>query len=445
MHFTPDTLCRALPEPRAARYLIAYSGGMDSHVLLHAMQQLRAIHQEAPALAAIHIHHGLHAQADQWAQHCLTVCAALDVPCQVLRVQAQAAIGESPEDAARRARYRALGAQVRPGDCLLTAHHQDDQAETLLLQLLRGSGPVGLAGMPARRAFGAGELVRPLLAVSRAALHDYAQQHALRWVEDDSNAHTGFDRNYLRHEIMPRLRARWPATAAALARSATHCGTAAELLHSVAQQDLPGLRGPDAATLRIEALAALPAARQANVLRVWLHDLYLPTPSTEQLRIVQTMLHAAIDASPCVRWPGAELHRYRDLLYAMAPLPRHDAGTVLSWDLGAPLQLPQGAGQLRAVCVVGEGLAASVRAQRVTIRYRRGGECCAPAGRGHHHELRKLFQEAGVPPWQRDRIPLVFVDDALAAVIGFWVCEPFLAAPHSAGLRIEWRAGPITP
>ncbi|MHB8472398.1 MAG: tRNA lysidine(34) synthetase TilS [Gammaproteobacteria bacterium] len=443
MHFTPEVLHSALPEPRAARYLIAYSGGLDSHVLLHAMQHLGTQHPEI-SLAAVHIHHGLHPQADQWAQHCMTVCAALSVPCQVVRVDAQAAIGESPEDAARRARYRALRAQVQAGDCLLTAHHQDDQAETLLLQLLRGSGPPGLAGMPARMAFGDGQLARPLLAVSRAALYDYAQQHGLQWVEDESNAHTGFDRNYLRHEIMPRLRARWPATAAALARSAMHCGSAAELLHSVAQQDLPALHGPTAATLQIERLAALGIARQANALRAWLHDLHLPTPSTEQLRAVQTMLHAAIDASPCVRWPGAELRRYRDLLYALAPLPMHDASAVLQWDLSAPLQLPRGAGQLHSVCVVGEGLSAALRAQRITIRYRRGGEYCKPVGRGHHHELRKLFQEAGVPPWQRDRIPLVFVDDALAAVIGFWICEPFQAAPHSAGLRVEWRASPST-
>ncbi len=439
-----DSLLDALPRTGVTRYWLAYSGGLDSHVLLHALHGLIA-RQPGLTLSAVHVHHGLRPEADQWAAHCLAVCAALEIPCQVLHVQARPAAGESPEDAARRARYQALQGVVGTGDCLLTAHHQDDQAETLLLQLLRGCGVAGLAGMPVCAKFGAGQLARPLLTHSRAELRDYAERHSLRWVEDGSNAETGYDRNYLRHEILPRLRARWPATAAALTRSAGHCAAATDLLQTLATQDLAGLRGPVSGTLMIDRLQALDAARQDNVLRVWLRELGLPTPSTAHLRQLRCeLLTAAVDAMPCVRWPGAELHRYRKLLYAMTPLTAHDAGQVLDWDLQQPLTLPGGAGRLHVALSSGHGLDAALRGQRISVRFRHGGEICKPVGRGHHHDLRKLFQEAGVPPWRRERVPLLYVDGELAAVVGFWVCEPFQAPPQTSGLVVEWSATSTT-
>lgn len=435
-----DSLLDALPRAGVARYWLAYSGGLDSHVLLHALHGL-IVRQPGVTLGAVHVHHGLRPEADQWAAHCMAVCAALDIPCQVLHVQARPAAGESPEDAARRARYHALRGVVEAGDCLLTAHHQDDQAETLLLQLLRGCGVAGLAGMPVCAEFGAGLLARPLLTHSRAELRDYAEHYSLRWVEDGSNAETGFDRNYLRHEIMPRLRARWPATAAALTRSAGHCAAATELLQTLATQDLAGLRGPVPGTLMINRLQTLDATRQDNVLRAWIRELGLPMPSTAHLRQVRCeLMTAAVDAMPCVRWPGAELRRYRDLLHAMTPLPVHDVGQVLDWDLQQPLTLPGGNGHLRVAQGLGQGLDPALRGQRISVRFRRGGEICKPVGRGHHHDLRKLFQEAGVPPWQRERIPLLYVDGELAAVVGFWVCEPYQAAAQGPGLVVEWCA-----
>ena len=438
MRTISDNLLNALPRAGVMRYWLAYSGGLDSHVLLHALHGL-SDRQPSLTLGAVHVHHGLRPEADQWAAHCLAVCTALEIPCQVLHVQARPAVGESPEDAARRARYLALQGVVGAGDCLLTAHHQDDQAETLLLQLLRGCGVAGLAGMPACAEFGSGLLARPLLTHSRAELRDYAERHKLRWVEDGSNAETGYDRNYLRHEIMPRLRARWPATAAALTRSAGHCAAAADLLQTLATQDLASLRGPLPGTLLIDRLRALDATRQDNALRAWLRELNLPTPSTAHLRQLRCeLLTAAVDAMPCVRWPGAELRRYRKLLYAMTPLMAHDAEQVLDWDLRQPLTLPGGAGHLHVALSSGHGLDAGLRGQRIKVRFRRGGEICKPVGRGHHHDLRKLFQEAGVPPWHRERIPLLFVDGRLAAVVGYWVCEPYQAAEQAPGLVVEW-------
>ena len=260
-------LLNALPRTGVTRYWLAYSGGLDSHALLHAMHGLRA-QQRGIILCAVHVHHGLRPEADQWAAHCMSVCAALEIPCQVLHVQARPAAGESPEDAARCARYQALRDVIGAGDCLLTAHHQDDQAETLLLQLLRGAGVAGLAGMPACAAFGTGLLARPLLSHSRAELRAYAERHGLHWVEDGSNAETGYDRNYLRHEILPRLRARWPATAAVLTRSAGHCAAATDLLQILAAQDLANLRGPVQRTLKIDRLQLLDAARQESLKKV---------------------------------------------------------------------------------------------------------------------------------------------------------------------------------
>ncbi len=436
------SLLDALPRAGVTRYWLAFSGGLDSHVLLHALHGLATRHPDL-RLGAVHVHHGLHPEADRWAAHCVAVCAALDIPCQVLHVQARPVSGESPEDAARRARYQALQGVVGAGECLLTAHHQDDQAETLLLQLLRGSGVAGLAGMPACAPFGPGLLARPLLTRNRAELRAYAERHGLRWVEDDSNAETGYDRNYLRHEILPRLRARWPAVAAALTRSAGHCAAATELLQILATQDLAGLYGPSSDTLVIDRLAALNAARQDNVLRAWLRERNLPTPSTAHLwQVRNSLLTAAADAVPCVRWPGAELRRYRSLLYAMTPLPAHDTGQVLDWDLRQALTLPDDTGQLQVALSSGHGLSASLRGQRIEVRFRRGGEICKPVGRGHHHDLRKLFQEAGVPPWHRERIPLLYVDGELAAVVGFWVCEPYQATAPAPGLVVEWCRSP---
>ncbi len=423
------------PPPPVA---VAYSGGRDSSVLLHAAVGLRR-DGRIGSLRALHVDHGLHPDAPRWRAHCETTCAALGVAFTSTVVDARPRAGESPEAAAREARYAALGRWLAPGEWLLTAHHLDDQAETLLLQLLRGAGLAGLAAMPARAPFAGGWLVRPLLALGRDALAAYAARHALAWCEDPGNDAVAHDRNYLRHVVLPQLAERWPATATCLARSAAHCAEAAGLLDALAGDDLAAAGvSPGAPTLPLDALLPLPAARRRLLLRHWLAALGLPPPGQRVLaRIESEMLGAAADRNPCVAWPGAELRRYRATLYAQAPMPGAADRVARDWDPTGPLELPWGT--LRTRAVRGEGLDRTrLAAGRVVVTARAGGERLRLQGRPTR-PLKKLLQEAGVPPWRRARLPLVWIDGSLAAVADLWVAADFAAAPDVPGVALEWR------
>ena len=420
------------------RFVIAFSGGMDSHVLLHSMVLLRASFPDT-VLHAMHVDHGLQAKSGEWSEHCRTVCESLNVTCDVLKVDARAKSGESPEAAARDARYQALLNVMQTNDCLLTAHHQDDQAETLLLQLLRGGGPRGLSSMPLCNEFGVGQHCRPLLDFTREQLLQVAKQQQFEWIEDASNFDTGFDRNYLRHEILPKLKERWPAMAQTISRVASHSAEAADLLDVLAQMDLEAVHDGDA--LSIQRLLTFDDARKRNLLRFWLRKQDWPLPDTRQMEhILVDVLQANEDRNPCVAWPGAELRRYRDHLYVISPSVIPAADTALGWDMKSPLQLPGDVGVLQAVEATGRGLKQSLcDSTLVNVQFRQGGEKLKLAGRDHTHDLKKLFQEKGVPPWERDRIPFVYLGEDLAEVVGYWVGEGFSAADDEKGLQIEWK------
>ncbi len=401
----------------------------------------------AAELCAVHVNHGLQSAAADWALQCRAACEALGIPLHVITVEARPGPGDSPEAAARRARYNGLRALMEEGDCLLTAHHQDDQAETVLLQLLRGSGVAGLAAMPPCAPFAAGWHARPLLGLTRAELKACAEARDLHWIEDPSNFDTGLRRNFVRHEIMPRLRQQWPAFARTLSRSAAHNAETARLLDEIGAEDLAMVAGPRTATLSIDALMQLSPERLNNVVRYWLRTLELPLPTTAHLvRLHEDILKAAQDSAPLLAWPGAEVRRYRSLLYAMWPLPPHDPEQVVPWDLAAPLDLPTCGGSLVARHVAGHGIKRVLLKERpVTVHFRRGGERCRPAGRGHTHELRKLLQESAVPPWLRERVPLLYIGDELAAVGDLFICEGFQAGADEAGVEIEWSFRALTP
>jgi tRNA(Ile)-lysidine synthase len=423
--------------PDIRRLIVGYSGGLDSHVLLH----LLATHRESwpeRTLEAVYVDHGLQAASTAWGTHCAQVCHDLGVSFRMLKIDARPASGESPEAAARRARYAALAAELRPDAALLTAHHCDDQAETLLLQLLRGAGPHGLAAMPTATRLGRGWLLRPFLAIGRADLLAYAQVNQLRWIEDASNADLGFDRNYLRHRILPLLRERWPAVSRNLARSARLCAETAAWLDVEADADLARLASHRAEGLHIPALRELSEPRQRNLLRYWLRQLRLPIPDSRQLsHILHDIPSAGRDRQPCVRWPGGEARRYRDTLYAMPPLPPHDARQTFIWrsttEGWPPLDLP-GVGRLRLRETRGAGLRAEALADDLLrVGFRQGGEHFHPAGRSHGQELKKLLQEVGIPPWERDRLPLLYRDQALLAVVGLGVSADHAAATGEPG------------
>lgn len=440
--FSPPVLLAALRAlPPAPRYVIACSGGPDSHALLDAAARLRDA--LAPAtVCAVHVDHGLAPESPAWVSHCASVCAGLDLPLEVLRVDARPRAGASPEAAARRARYAAIAAFLNAGEVALTAHTREDQAETVLLGLLRGGGARGLAGMPRARPLGAGWLGRPLLDLPRAALAAYAAARGLESIHDPSNEDPRLGRGHLRRHVLPALRERWPGVDRTLARVAAGQADLAALADEVGAADLAATRGKSPDQLRVPALAALDGFRARNTLRLWIESLGLPAPASAHLdRIVEDALAAPRDRAPLVRWPGAEVRRHRDALHAMPPLPPALPGQVLDWPLERPLALPLG--RLRALPATGEGIdAARLAGARVEVRFRRGGERCRPAGRGVTRPLKALLQEQGIPPWLRPHLPLVCIGGEIAAVPGVCICEPFAAAPGGAGRVLRWE-GPL--
>ena len=416
-----DALQRTLPAGEAQGYLVGFSGGLDSTVLLHAVSR-----GAASPVRAVHVHHGLHPDADRWERRCRAVCAGFGVAYSAARVALCDASGCSLEAAARAERYRALAAALRPGEWLLTAHHAGDQAETVLFNLLRGGGPLGLAAMPAGKPFGGGRHVRPLLGVARAALARYARRHGLDWVDDPSNADRRFDRNFLRHAVLPQLAARFPGVEATLGRAAGLQAEAVELLDVLARQDMQGLVLPGEQGLSVAGLRALTPARAHNVLRCWLRRHGLPLPSQAVLRrITGELLPAAADAMPRVEWSGVGVGRFRGrvLLWSRGVAP--DPDLAQPWAGERVLPMADGNGS-----VVFEARAEGLHFQPQRdwrIRYRRGGERLRPQRGRPTRTLKQLLQTAAAPPWERERIPLIYCDDRLAAVAGVAIDAQFQA------------------
>jgi len=442
--FDPDALWNALDarpgRVPGRRYCVAYSGGLDSTVLLVAMSRL-ADRFPSGALRAVHVHHGLHADADTWTERCLARCRMLAVPLTVLRVDAQPGRGESPEAKAREARYTALRAQLAPGEVLLTAHHADDQLETVLIQLMRGSGVAGLAAMPAEARFGTGWHQRPLLAFPRATLEGWARGQGLDdWVEDPSNADARLARNHLRREVLPAIRAHWPAASAAAGRAARHCAEAAGLMDDLAALDAGSCA--DGEALSVTAMRALSHARCRNLVRWQVRRLGLPTPDERRLAtLLEQLFGAARDAQPEVRWPGAVALRFADRLWLIAEDMLRDPSGPVCWpDPREPLQLGAGLGTLSLEPTTGGGLRPeALRAAPWRVVSRRGGERLRLPGRAGSRALKKLLHDAGVPPWLRTRIPLVEIGDSLAAVAGLWIDEAWWSPRGSEAWRLSWE------
>ena len=401
--------------------LVAFSGGLDSTVLLHLLAQHSRLRTNG--LRAIHVHHGLHADADAWAAECGAFCAALDVPLAVTRVEVEND-GDGPEAAARAARHQAFERELRDGEALALAHHRDDQAETFLLRALRGSGPDGLGAMRAWRAFGHGWLWRPLLAQPREALRAHAVSHALRWIEDPANAEERFDRNFLRHRVMPLLRERWPRADAAFARSAGLSDEAAAALADLDDAALDAL--VDARALPAPALCALPAHARARVLRRWVHRLGLPPLPADGLRRIESeLLPAPEDRVPHYDWCDARIVRWRGRLHALRREARWPPDWRRDWDGTAPLALP-GGGTLSLH-------GASRFDATLQARGRAGGERIVLPGRTHSHALKHVLQERGLPPWERVRLPLLFAADGDLLAAG----TDILAAPFAQWLGVR--------
>ncbi|PCJ47861.1 MAG: tRNA lysidine(34) synthetase TilS [Gammaproteobacteria bacterium] len=432
-----DTLIAFLTNAKSAgccRITVAYSGGIDSHVLLSQLHLLNKSN-DAIALDAIYINHNLQPLAAEWGLHCETVCHSLDIPFKQINVQARPEKGESPEEKARDARYAAFESEMQSNHWLLTAQHQEDQAETLLLQLLRGSGAAGLAAMPFRRKLGKGEHVRPLLDISKAEIEKFASQQNLSWVEDPTNLDQSIARNYLRKSIFPVLKVKWSETARMLSRSANWLAEASTMMTEIAEEDLQACYH-DKQSLNIHALNKFSAVRQKNILRHWFHKKGLKRPGQEKLGILfDQIINAREDASPELNWQGVTLRRYQNRLYVLGKICEIDSDWQMSWDLKSPLELPTGWASLNSCEVIGKGLDKRLTSENLVVKIRKGGETCHPSERSHSRSLKKLFQEYSIPPWQRDRWPLIYLGEQLVAVPGLFICKGFEARSTEKGVE----------
>jgi tRNA(Ile)-lysidine synthase len=420
-----------------ARLTVGLSGGLDSVVLLDLVARLRALF--AVRLDALHVHHGLSASADRWAEHAVQVAAARGVVCRVERVDCARHRRLGLEGAARAARYDAYARCG--GDVVALAHHGDDQAETLLVQLVRGAGVAGLAAMPDARRLGARgpRMVRPLLGVRRAVLLAHAREHGLEWVEDESNADPLRTRSFVRHRVLPVLGSLRPGVVAALVRSARHAAEAAELADALAAID--GATCLRDHRLVVARLLELPHARARNVLRR--HVAACVGGAVEGAAVDELLrqLAARPDATvEVVLGAGALARRYGgELWLEPAPLPDPPPDFVARWEGEHDWPLPALGGRLRFETGVGEGLACEVLERGTEVRLRRGGERLQARVGGPRRALKNLLQEAQVPPWERRRLPLLYCGGELAWVAGIGTDVRFAARPGAGACRLTWE------
>ncbi len=413
--------------------VLALSGGIDSRVLLDLMQRYQ---QESNRICrAVHIHHGLSANADLWQKQCQRWCEQFNIEFICERVTLDLSGGASIEQLARDARYQALYRHVHQQDILLTGQHSDDQLETFLLALKRGSGPKGLAAMAQVAELSRGLLIRPLLHFSRQQIETYAHEHNLDWVEDESNADTRFDRNFLRHNIIPQLSARWPSIRAAVQRSASLCAEQELLIDELLTPILASALNHDS-SLSIDILQQHNDATRASLLRMWLSRLGKTMPSRKHLaQIWAEVAMARSDANPKLKLSAGEVHRYQQRLYFVDSVQ-----DVSLWSgsltLSQPLALPDGLGQLSlSADTTNATLALPNDWDSLQVIFEPKGLWAHPNERGHSRKLQKLFQEYQIPSWLRRRMPIVLYQDKVVAVGDLFVDRQFSGHQY----QLQWQ------
>lgn len=402
------------------KFLVAYSGGLDSHVLLHVLSRVPDI-----KLRAVNIDHGLQDDSLWWGRHCRDICNDLSIPFQLIPLNLKVPSGQSIEAYAREKRYQAFSDVLEEGEVLLTGHHQNDQAETLLIQLMRGAGGAGLSAMPMIAGFAKGHLMRPFLNFHRVALEDYASKYQLDFVEDETNADLRYDRNYLRHQILPQLEDRWPGCYGTLSRAALLQGETQRLLDGYLSQDIKSMLGSVEGTLSVAALKQCDRAKLRALLRIWITDAGFISPSAKKLHhIVSDGLFCSDEASPCIHWQNVEVRRFRDDLYVMEKLSQHDDAQTFYWDeLDDDLPIESLGLSLQSSLLGVWKEKARQEEIGLTVKFRQGGEVIRPSGRDKSITLKNLFQQLAVPPWMRARMPLVYFKDDLVMVYGLCQVE----------------------
>lgn len=421
----------------AGRWYVGFSGGLDSTVLLHLLKRWHSEHPGAPELSAIHVNHQIQDEALEWQEHCHWVCRLLQLPFISRAVDVRAE-GRGLEAAAREARYRVFEAELKAGDVLFLAHHADDQVETFFLRLLRGAGVQGLAGMAAKRTLGAGRLARPLLDIPRERLEAYARHHNLSWTDDPSNLDSNLDRNFLRQEVLPLLASRWPGYRRTVARASEHMAGMVRLLDE--ELSLP----PTVQTvmgdpgLALEGLVGADADVAALNLRNWLRGLGLAAPDRSLLEeFLRQLKEAGEGASPELNCGDYTLRRYQQGVYLLPEDAWRQPDKPLPLGPGDVQEVP-GLGRLSLEPAEGEGFVLE-SGEAPELAWRQGGERCRPAGRSGGKSLKKLLQEAAVPPWWRERIPLLYLGDELLAVGDLWLCESSRFAQGAPGGKTLWK------
>ena len=425
--------------------VIAYSGGVDSTVLAHLLLRQR---RRLGALRLVHVDHGLQSASAQWSRHCARQARSWRVPFTSLRVEVELARGASPEAAARAARYAALESAITAGEVLVTAQHRDDQVETLLLQLFRGAGVAGLAAMPAIANFGDGRIARPLLEIPRASLLDYANAHRLRWIEDPTNTELRFVRNFLRHEVLPVIRARWPGADVAIARTARHMADAQSLLSQIARADLA--RVVDGAALRVAGLKSLPRTRRLNALREFIRNAGAESPSSARtLKIAENLLTARPDAQPQVHWAGGVMRRRAGRLELQvvsevsARIETENPLKTWRWKREPECIVNQAGDRLRIISDAQGPIDLDALPPLLAVRARVGGETLRPTARGRTRALKKLLQDAKMSVEERARLPLLFSGDRLIAAGDRWIDASIAANDKSRHrARLHWARAP---
>ena len=438
--FVPDNL-RDINLENYSRIAVAFSGGLDSSVLLHSLVGIPEFKEK---VFAIHVNHGLSPNSKSWIKHCDKFCSGLGVNFIPLTIELENS--KTNENILRKARYEALFSCLKQGDVLCTAHHQDDHIETILFRILRGTGIKGLAGIEKYSQMEGIDLIRPLISYSKKDLLDYADKFEVNWIEDESNEDLSISRNFIRKKVIPNLKNdNWPEYKNSISYLSSKAKEANEILDEIAYLDLKLCASESLDRLSILKIKELSHARAMNVLFTWLGiNTHLGVSNKLTDQVYKSIILASESSNPVVTFGkkgqkgSFQIRRFNNFLRHL-PLTKTESLSdkkVWKWNSDNPLELPTGT--LSMQVALGKGISTSLTKPGISIKGRAGGERCKPEGRSKSQKLKKLFQEYGVPPWVRDRIPLVYVGDQLAAVSDLWVCEEFVAKKDERGIVLSW-------
>ena len=438
--FVPDNL-RDINLENYSRIAVAFSGGLDSSVLLHSLVGIPEFKEK---VFAIHVNHGLSPNSKSWIKHCDKFCSGLGVNFIPLTIELENS--KTNENILRKARYEALFSCLKQGDVLCTAHHQDDHIETILFRILRGTGIKGLAGIEKYSQMEGIDLIRPLISYSKKDLLDYADKFEVNWIEDESNEDLSISRNFIRKKVIPNLKNdNWPEYKNSISYLSSKAKEANEILDEIAYLDLKLCASESLDRLSILKIKELSHARAMNVLFTWLGiNTHLGVSNKLTDQVYKSIILASESSNPVVTFGkkgqkgSFQIRRFNNFLHHL-PLTETETLSnkkVWKWNTNNPLELPTGT--LSMQLSLGKGISTQLTEPGISIKGRIGGERCKPEGRSKSQKLKKLFQEYRVPPWVRDRIPLVYVGDQLAAVSDLWVCEEFVAKKDERGIVLSW-------